>query len=437
MSLVSNGATGDWARRDEPIRRLLYVVQQLSLARSLEAIQQIVRHAARALTGADGATFVLREDDLCHYADEEAIAPLWKGQRFPMETCISGWAMLHRQAVAIPDIGVDSRIPQDAYRPTFVKSLAMVPIRAADPIGAIGVYWATPHRTSHDELELIQALADTVAVAMENVAARAELEQRVRDRTAEMLAAKEEAERANRAKSRFMAAASHDLRQPLQTIGALNALLERSPTTAEQQEIARNIKHALRMIRNILDGLLDIRRFDGDTLHSDLKDFQIGRLLERVAAACEQQAREKGLILRVAPSSATVRSDPALLERIVQNLVTNAIRYTPSGVVLIGCRRAGSGLRIEIRDTGIGIPADEQHAIFREYYRVNSAGPKGKGLGLAIAERIARLLGHRLQVRSAVGRGSTFSLVVPRGHGASQKRMLRHDPAGLRLTGWG
>nr|WP_297496702.1 GAF domain-containing protein [Ferrovum sp.] len=123
------------------MEQLVEVVQKLSLARNLEEIMEIVRHAARSITGADGATFVLRDGDKCFYAEEDAISPLWKGQRFPMSACISGWAMLNRQAAVIENIYADSRIPADAYRPTFVKSLAMVPIRTIEPVGAIGTYW--------------------------------------------------------------------------------------------------------------------------------------------------------------------------------------------------------------------------------------------------------------------------------------------------------
>ncbi|HEY2436692.1 MAG TPA: GAF domain-containing protein, partial [Solirubrobacteraceae bacterium] len=148
---------------------LLGAIQHLSLARTLPEIQEIVRTAARRLTGADGATLVLSDGEKCLYADEDAIAPLWKGQRFPQEQCMSGWVMKHREAVVIEDIYTDPRIPQDVYRPTFVRSMAMVPIRRLDPLGAIGNYWATPHRATAEELELLQALADTTAVAMENV----------------------------------------------------------------------------------------------------------------------------------------------------------------------------------------------------------------------------------------------------------------------------
>jgi len=179
----------DYARG---MARLVQAVQELSLARSLPEVQRIVRTAARELTGCDGATFVLRDDGKCYYADEDAIAPLWKGMRFPLESCISGWAMLNRDSAVIPDIYLDSRIPHEAYRPTFVKSLVMVPIRKLDPIGAIGNYWATTRVPSEQQVSLLQALADATSIAMENVAVYSELEQRVQDRTAALEQANEE-----------------------------------------------------------------------------------------------------------------------------------------------------------------------------------------------------------------------------------------------------
>jgi diguanylate cyclase (GGDEF)-like protein len=162
---------------EEALTALLGAVQELSLARSVEDVQRIVRVTARQLASADGATFVLRDGDRCFYADEYAIAPLWKGQKFPLEACISGWAMLNRQSVAIEDIYADPRIPHEAYRPTFVKSLVMVPIRRVDPLGAIGMYWASQHSPSEREITLAQALADSTAVAMEHVKALGELKE--------------------------------------------------------------------------------------------------------------------------------------------------------------------------------------------------------------------------------------------------------------------
>lgn len=174
--------------------RLIDAVQELSRARCVNRVHEIVRTAARGLAGADGATVVLRDGDHCYYVDEDAVAPLWKGQRFPLETCVSGWTMLHRTPAVIPDIYADDRVPHDAYRPTFVQSMLMVPIRESDPLGAIGTYWAEPHTPDVAEIALLQALANSTAIALENVAVYAELEQRVADRTAELAAANVELE---------------------------------------------------------------------------------------------------------------------------------------------------------------------------------------------------------------------------------------------------
>jgi GAF domain-containing protein len=138
----------------------------LERSRSLQEVQHTVRTAARSLVNAHGATLVLLEADHCFYADEDAISPLWKGQRFPVQQCISGWAMLHRETAVIPDIRADERIPQEAYRPTFVRSLAMVPIVADEPIGAIGAYWSRVRRATDDEVGLLTSLADAAGGAL-------------------------------------------------------------------------------------------------------------------------------------------------------------------------------------------------------------------------------------------------------------------------------
>lgn len=166
------------------VDRLLGALSDLARARTLDDAMRVVRRAARDLAEADGATFVVRDRDQCFYADEDAIAPLWKGRRFPMDACVSGWVMRYRQPAVIPDIYGDPRVPAAAYRPTFVRSLAMVPIRRADPLGAIGVYWAAARRASPREVALLGALADGAALAVENAELLRELEARVRERTA-------------------------------------------------------------------------------------------------------------------------------------------------------------------------------------------------------------------------------------------------------------
>lgn len=142
-------------------------MERLAEAATLEEVQRIVRTTARSSLAAHGATLVLLDGDLCYYADEDSMSPLWKGQRFPAVNCISGWAMLNRQTVAIRDIRFDSRIPQEAYRPTFVRSLLMVPILRPEPIGAIGCYWAVQHTATPEETATLEALADAAGNALE------------------------------------------------------------------------------------------------------------------------------------------------------------------------------------------------------------------------------------------------------------------------------
>ena len=170
----------------QTLSKLILTIQELSLARDIESVTKIVRSAARELTGADGATFVLREENYCHYVDEDAISPLWKGKRFPIQECISGWAMLNKTAVVVKDIYEDERILQEAYKPTFVKSLAMVPIRTISPVGAIGNYWAEYHKPTEEELSLLQSLADITAVSLENIKIYCQMEEMVEKRTLEL-----------------------------------------------------------------------------------------------------------------------------------------------------------------------------------------------------------------------------------------------------------
>lgn len=151
------------------------LILKLSMARGMDELMAAVRGGARDLIGADGITFVLREGDQCFYADEDAVSPLWKGQRFPMETCISGWAMLNRQVVVIEDIFADDRIPHAAYKPTFVRSLAMVPVREDDPVAAIGAYWRRRGVPDARQVAMLRQIANSAAVAMTNMALYNEL----------------------------------------------------------------------------------------------------------------------------------------------------------------------------------------------------------------------------------------------------------------------
>ncbi len=240
--------------------------------------------------------------------------------------------------------------------------------------------------------------------------------------------AKEAAERANAAKSRFLAAASHDLRQPLQALDLQRAVLARRVSDPEALRTVQELGLSVDVMRGTLDALLDLGQLESGAIKAEVGEVGLDGLFRRLAGEFRGLAAAKGVGLRVVPSRAVVRSDPRLLERILQNLVSNAVKYTRAGKVLLGCRRYGSGrLRVEVWDTGIGIAQDQLEAIFEEFYQVaNPARERrfGHGLGLAIARAAAELLGHRLDVRSRQDRGSVFAVEV------SLARRGSAEPAG-------
>src|SRR4051794_38294464 len=180
--------------------RLLRAANELALAQHLQSVTAVVTEAARDLTGADGVTFVLREGTQCHYVEEHAIAPLWKGRRVPLSASISGWVIEHGEPVAIADVYADDRIPAAFYRPTFVKSLAMVPVRTPDAIAAVGAYWRDPHVATDEEIGRMMLLADSAALALANV----QLHEEARAALLREQEARTVAERATAAKDEFL-----------------------------------------------------------------------------------------------------------------------------------------------------------------------------------------------------------------------------------------
>ncbi len=241
------------------------------------------------------------------------------------------------------------------------------------------------------------------------------LEARVRARTIELESARDAAERANTSKSRFVASASHDLLQPLNAAKLFLASLSAMDQPPAQERLIERITKAFGSVEQILGALLDISKFDIGAARAKPETLALAPLLERLREEFTPIARERGLELRVHPSGAHVTSDPVYLKRILQNLLSNALRYTTQGRVVLGVRSCGPDLRLEVWDTGSGIPEDRQADIFEEFTRLNpSQSEAGMGLGLAIVEQACALLNHSLHLRSVVGRGTMFAVTVPR-----------------------
>ena len=231
---------------------------------------------------------------------------------------------------------------------------------------------------------------------------------------AELHRAREEADQANEGKSKFLAAASHDLRQPVQSLYLFTAALSDRLQGHPALPILDNIRQGLDTLKGLLDGLLDMSRLESGKIVAAPVEVRLNQLLGRLVAEYGPRVAQKGLELRAVPTRAWVRTDPAHLERILRNLVENALRYTSSGKILLGCRRTPSGLRVEVWDTGAGIPADRLEDIFEEFTQLGERSERGLGLGLAIVKRLSRLLGHPVTVRSWEGRGSVFAVELPR-----------------------
>ena len=387
------------------MERLVIVVQELSLARDLPSVQAIVRHAARELTGADGATFVLRDGDQCFYADEDAIAPLWKGQRFPMSACISGWTMLNREAAVIEDIYADPRVPHDAYRPTFVKSLAMVPIRTLDPVGAIGNYWAEHHMPTADEVKLLRALADTTAVALENVRVYADLEHRVRDRTAELEALNKELEA-------FSYSVSHDLRGPLRSIGGFSQLVVEDYADKLDDNGKRflgYISGATKRMSELIDDLLGLSRVSRAPLK--IQTVRLDALALEVGAELQNREPERRCRVKVEPDLAA-EGDARLLKIVFENLMGNAWKFTSrqdDAEIRVGKHEQQGITAFFVQDNGAGFDMAHAQKLYTPFHRLHAENEfPGTGIGLATVQRIVARHGGRIWAEAEEGKGATF-----------------------------
>jgi signal transduction histidine kinase/CheY-like chemotaxis protein len=268
------------------------------------------------------------------------------------------------------------------------------------------------HRISIKTGDELESLGDQFnAMAAQLQESHATLEHKVEERTHQL-------EIANLAKSRFIAAASHDLRQPLHALGLWVAQLRNPLTPGERTWLIERIAAAVGEMNDLFNGLLDVSKLDAGILSAEVGDFPIATLLAKIERTFAQTARGKGLSLRIVPTRAWVRSDSLLLERIMLNLVSNAVRYTAHGGVLVGCRRRGQRLRIEVWDTGPGIAESQHQYIFDEFYQIPDPDRDrrgGIGLGLAIVDRFRRLLDHPIALTSRLGKGSCFSIEVPLG----------------------
>jgi two-component system CheB/CheR fusion protein len=395
--------------------KLLLIIKKLSFCRSVQQVMDIVRRSAREATGADGVTFVLREGENVYYAEENAIGPLWKGRRFPATACISGWTMLNRKAAVIEDIYQDSRIPCEAYRPTFVKSLVMMPVRTEDPVAAIGAYWAEEHRATEEEISTLQTIADATSLALENAELYGDLQ-----------AALDRERRSNRAKDEWLSIISHELRTPLTPVFGWIRLLqtrkfEEDKVKSALEIVERNLHTHMRLVQD----LIDVSRMLMGKLAVEKDAFDLRHCVQTVLEPFKISAESKSirLVLDVPAASFVVFGDQSRLCQAIQNLLDNAIKFTAEGgTVAISLSASRTTANLTISDTGIGISPEFIPKIFERFSQEDSSSTRpagGLGLGLWVVRHIVELHGGEIEVKSEKGKGSTFTIRVPL-NGASQ-----------------
>lgn len=388
---------------------LMAAVEQLARAGDELAVASIVRTAARRLTGADGVSVVLKRGDRVHYVDEDAVGPLWKGQDFPQEACISGWAIMNKQTVVIEDIKGDPRIPLAAYEPTFVKSLAMAPVGLPDPIAAIGAYWAAQRRPTDDEVQALETMARAASVALENVRLRRELE-----------VALGEAKTAERAKSTFLGNMSREIRRPMSSIASLVEVLENGVTDPRHKQVCALLKTSAEDAVELISTILDFAQLEAGRTNLFHAPFDLEAAVRTSVAPHALRASERGLSVTIEiadEAKGLFMGDVMRLQQVIDALASNAVRFTDKGGVTIRLEeeeRVGirSMFKLSVIDTGLGYDETAVDALFDRF----SQGPSargGLGLGLAVAGAITRAMGGDISAEAGAQRGSVFSVRLP------------------------
>ena len=377
-----------------------------------DQVTELVCRAARDLTGADGATFVIREGERVRYAAENSIAPLWKGQNFSIECCISGWAMLHDEMAVIEDIYADERIPHDVYRPTFVQSMVMMPVGPVTPVASIGVYWARKYRASAYEVSLLKSLASAADLALAGARAYDEARQ-----------ARTQAEQANRLKDEFLATLSHELRNPLNSIIGNTEVLLRSPEAKQiplVQRAAEVIHRNVSSQSQLINDLLDLSRLHSGKLLLNRQPILISPVISDAFEAVRAQAsaRNIALYLQLPDESLVIDADPVRVQQVVWNLLSNAVKFTPNeGEVKVSLKHENAQAMLEVEDNGQGIAASFLPHIFEMFRQADASTTRqygGLGIGLALVKQLTELHGGTVQAYSqGIGQGARFTVRFP------------------------
>lgn len=416
-AVVSFREVSERKRIEAEIKRLnvrLYLlvsaIKNLSTAHDLEEIRDSMATAARKLADAEGATIVFRQGDCCYYANEDAVSPLWRGQKFPLEKCITGWAMLNKEQAVIKDIYKDDRIPHEAYKSTFVNSLAVFPVNQKEPKAAIGVYWSRQHTPSEEERQLLQTLADAAAIAMENVELLTGLEKRVKIRT-------EQLEAANKELEAFSYSVSHDLRAPLRAIdGFTRMLLEdhHDMLNEDGKRISGIIRENTMKMAKLIDDLLSFSRLSRKEIqHETIYMEKLVYSIYHEVSSEEIRAKTEFVIDHLPEAT----GDATMIRQIWANLISNALKFTSKCEkprIHVYSTHHNDQCVYHIKDNGVGFDMKYVDKIFGVFQRLHSVRDyAGTGVGLAIVQRVVHKHGGTVNAASVAGQGAHFSFSLP------------------------
>jgi two-component system, sensor histidine kinase len=382
-----------------------------------QALLEEILDATIALHAADFGSVQLldAQSNTLHVAAQRGVDP-WVETHFAALEVSRGatgatkpWC---HERVVIEDLaaGTATSFPVQVAQRTGCCAMQSTPLLAADGalVGVLSTHFRAPRKFSQDELRITDLYARQAGIAIQRMRADAAL-----------IAARDAADRANRTKSHFVRAASHDLRQSVQTLALFNSTLRRSALDSGGQTVLQQQGDAIDTMMHLLDALLNISKLESGAVKPEVADFPVAVLFEKLRMEFASVAANNGLELEIHMAvPQAVRSDPTWVGEILRNLLSNAIKFTPRGSITLRCSRAGSSVRLEVIDTGIGIPLEELPLIFGEFYQVGvsaTVGRRGYGLGLGIVQRLATLLQARIEVESELGKGSRFSFTVPAG----------------------
>ncbi|HEV2561637.1 MAG TPA: ATP-binding protein [Rhizomicrobium sp.] len=387
----------------ERLLALVTAVEWLSAADGMDGVIRVVRETARTISGADGVTFVLRDGDQCHYVDEDAVGPLWKGRRFPLTACISGWCMLNDQMAVIPDIYADPRVPHDAYRPTFVKSLVMVPVRAKTPIAAIGSYWSKVREFSENEIVSLEALARSTAAAISAIQAR--------ERIARLQSEIAHIGRLNEM-GQMVSAFAHELNQPLTAANNYLRAAKRFYETGMQERVPELIGKADDQFTRVSQIIKRIRSFASKTETVETVEA-IAPLIAEAAELALLDPHHRGIDVRIdIPGDLPpARVDKVQIQQVLLNLFRNAFEALEASDVrrvTVSAQSGSNMVEISVADTGPGLAPDVAAKLFQPFVTTKEGG---MGVGLSICRTIVESHGGRMWI--APGSGADFHFTVP------------------------